>query len=238
MSEPEVPVVPDTALPAPPVPGPRAPLTESSPQPSPTPEPTPPGPRGPDLATGLLVVTVLTLVTVLATGSVSLLVGWGPLGADDAADQVVGVTPHGAVDGAPPPQVLTVGVPAQVGAFTVAVTAVRGAPARWVAAGADAAPVRGAMLVRLRATFTGQGTGRPQQDLSVTLVARDGSRYAGVPCRPAVAEDDVGAVLRHQDSAVWSACVTAPEASTEGARLAVGPYGSQDDAEQVSWSLP
>jgi hypothetical protein len=135
--------------------------------------------------------------------------------------------------------VLGLGETAEVGDYTVAVTAVN-LDGDDVVAGADEfnePATNQYVVVDLSVVYNGDAEGTPYVDLLTTLDASDARQYDETSCSAVLPRDGIGApTLTTGGSTEYQVCMDVPPAATEGATVFVEPTFSVD-GERAYWAV-
>jgi hypothetical protein len=189
-----------------------------------------------------LVTSVLAILLVIATQLlfVKALDEAGTSLEEAIADVEAGADPAPEGDeAAPPSETVPLGVPAEVGDYTVTVDSVQ-LDGNALVAGANQFndPPNGQyVIVQLTTTYLGTEEGMPGMDLTAVFHGTDARQYSDSDCGAVLPDDSMDApTLNSGGSDTFQFCMDVPPAAIEGAQLSVEPTFAFD-ADPVFFAI-
>jgi hypothetical protein len=156
-----------------------------------------------------------------------------------AQSEAAPVDPGAVEDTAETPEIVPLGVPAQVGDYEVSVDAVQLNGNETVAGANDfnEPPTGQYVITQLTATYVGAEEGTPGFDLTAIFHGTDSRQYSDTDCSAVLPDDAMDApTLNSGGSDTFQFCMDVPPAAIEGGQLSIEPTMSFDD-ERVYYAI-
>ena len=199
--------------------------------------------RGTGLAITGLVTSVLALVLVVVTQLFfAKVIDEVDRAIDEGVSQsdIAPADPSVAEDVASTPDVVPLGVPAQVGDYEVSVDSVE-LNGNATVAGANEfneEPTGQYVVIQVTATYTGTEEGMPGWDLSAIFHGTDSRQYSDSDCSQVLPDDAMDAsTLNSGGSDTFQFCMDVPPAAITGGQLSIEPTMSFSTDERVFYAL-
>ena len=138
------------------------------------------------------------------------------------------------------PEVVALGVPAQVGDYAVSVDSIELDGNAIVASGNDFndPPVGQYVVIQLTATYLGTEEGMPGWDLSAIFHGSDSRQYSDSECAQVLPDDAMDSpTLNSGGSDTFQFCMDVPPAAIAGGQLSVEPTMSFSTDERVFYAI-
>ena len=157
-----------------------------------------------------------------------------------SGSEVAPADPSATEDVTSAPEVVPLGVPAQVGDYQVSVDAVE-LDGNATVAGANEfndAPTGQYVVVQLTATYVGAEEGMPGWDLSAIFHGTDSRQYSDSDCSAVLPDDAMDApTLNSGGTDTFQFCMDVPPSAIAGGQLSLEPMMSFDSSDRVYYAI-